>query len=493
MSELTEYSPRLHNEDIAPRTGEGHWKTWDLFAWWMSAWHSLGGYTMAVGLLILGLNGWQMAIGLTIGLVIIYFFSNLMGVAGQRVGVPFPVFARISFGVYGANVPAILRAIVAVAWYGIQTYLASAAVMVLLLKVAPGTQSLNESSFLGLSVLGWLCFLVLWVAQLAVLWRGMEAVRRLSDFSGTTIWVAMIALAIWVLNQADWTIDWSYSEPGVALGAGGTFTAILGAIFLTCAYMAGPMLNFADFTRLAPTAGSVKRGNQLGLLLNGVAFCVISVVIVLASVQAYGSPITDPVQLLSRMDSVAVLLVSIIAVAIATVGINIILNFVSPALDFSNVWPSRISFRTGGLITAVLALLVMPWKLYANPIAVNYFIGGVGGLMGPLLGIMLVDYYLVRRGVVDIHALYTENPEGPYFYNNGFSRRSLICLLVSGVAALSVAYLPALSGLAHFSWPIGLVVGGGLCFILNRGEEPVLPPQHRAPAVLQGSLAEDVR
>jgi NCS1 family nucleobase:cation symporter-1 len=433
-----------------------------------------------------------MAVGLTVGLVIIYVFSNLMGVAGQRVGVPFPVFARISFGVYGANVPAILRAIVAVAWYGIQTYLASAAVMVLLLKVAPGSQALNESAFLGLSGLGWLCFLVLWVAQLAVLWRGMEAVRKLSDFSGTTIWVAMIALAIWVLNQAHWTINWSYAEPGPALGGGATITAVLGAIFLTCAYMAGPMLNFADFTRLAPDARSVKRGNQLGLLLNGVAFCVVSVVIVLASVQAYGAPITDPVQLLSRMDSVAVLLISIIAVAIATVGINIILNFVSPALDFSNAWPRRISFRTGGLLTAVLALLVMPWKLYANPVAVNYIIGGVGALMGPLLGIMLVDYYLVRRGAVDVHALYSENPEGPYFYNSGFSKRSLICLVVSGVAALAVAYLPALSSLAHFSWPIGLVVGGALCYALNRSEQPVLAPDRRVPAGMHPTPAEEL-
>lgn len=474
-------SPRLYNEDIAPRAGVGHWKTWALFSWWMSAWHSLGGYTMAVGLLVLGLKGWQMSVGLIIGVIIIFIFSNLMGVAGQRVGVPFPVFARISFGVYGANIPAILRAIVAVAWYGIQTYLASLAVMLLVLKIAPGASGMTAGGFLGLSTLGWICFLVLWAAQLAVLWRGMEAVRKLSEFAGTTIWVAMIALAIWVLNAADWTVNWSYSE-GPALSGGETLSAILSAVFITCAYMAGPMLNFADFTRLAPTERDVRRGNAWGLLLNGAAFCVLSVVIAIAGVQAYGKAVTDPLQLLERVDSVAILLVAIIAVAVATVGINIILNFVSPAYDFSNVWPSKISFRTGGVITAVLSLLVMPWKLYANPIAVNYFIGGVGALMGPLLGIMLVDYYYLHRAQVKIRDLYSESPAGEYHYTKGFSRNSIISLIVAGVLALACAYVPVLSALQHYSWPIGLISGAVMVFALNRNNLPVDPAQGKTEA-----------
>ena len=475
-------SPRLYNEDIAPRADTGHWKTWDLFAWWMSAWHSLGGYTMAVGLLVLGLNGWQMAIGLTVGLLIIFVFSNLMGVAGQRVGVPFPVFARISFGIYGANIPAILRAIVAVAWYGIQTYLASAAVMLLVLKLAPGASGWAQGDFLGLSGLGWICFLILWAAQLAVLWGGMEAVRKLSDFAGTTIWVAMIALALWVLNQAHWSIDWSYTE-GPALSTGASVTATLSAVFITCAYMGGPMLNFADFTRLAPSERDVRRGNAWGLLLNGVAFCVLSVVIVLASVKVYGKAITDPIQLLANIDAIALLLVAIIAIAIATVGINIILNFVSPAYDFANAWPSKISFRRGGLITAILALLVMPWKLYANPVAVNYFIGGVGALMGPLLGIMLVDYYYLRRTQVRVRDLYSESSQAQYHYRNGFSRNSIISLVVAGLIALVAAYLPALSALQHYSWPIGLITGGLMVAVLNRNHAPVDPARPRENVV----------
>lgn len=185
----TGYSKRLYNEDLAPREGEGTWKTWNLFVWWMSAWHSLGGYTFAIGLLVLGVTGWQLALGLSLGVVSLYFVSNLVGIAGQKVGVPFPVFARASFGVFGANIAALLRAIVAVAWYGIQTYLASAVVMVLVMKIFPGSIQLTESSFLGLSVLGWICFMLLWFAHLFILYRGMETIRKLTDFAGPSGWV----------------------------------------------------------------------------------------------------------------------------------------------------------------------------------------------------------------------------------------------------------------------------------------------------------------
>lgn len=462
------YSSRLYNEDIAPRTGEGTWKTWNLFAWWMSCWHSLAGYTMAIGLLVLGLTGWQMALGLSLGVVVIYFASNLMGIAGQKVGVPFPVFSRASFGVFGANIPALLRAIVAVAWYGIQTYLASAAMMILVLKVLPGSKALTESSFLGLSGLGWICFLVLWTAQLVVLHRGMETVRRLSDFAGPSIWVAMIALAVWTLIRADWTLDWNYHVGAEPLSFSSSIIPVLSAVSLTCGFMAGPMLNFADFTRFSPDKKSVVNGNRLGLLLNGVAFCLVSVVIALASVKVYGKAVSDPIELIGDIDSVSILLVAIITIGIATVGINIIANFVSPSYGFANVMPKYISFRTGGIITALLALLVMPWNLYSNPVVINLFIGGVGALMGPIFGIMMVDYYLIRRAQVNPDSLYSDAPNGRYFYSRGTNLNSVIAMAISGIVTLCIALIPVFGTLATFSWPIGVALGGISCLVINR-------------------------
>lgn len=480
------YSTRLYNKDIAPRSGEGKWGTWELFAWWMSAWHSLGGYAMAVGLIVLGITGWQMALGLSIGLVIIYFVSNLMGTAGQKVGVPFPVFARASFGVFGANIPALLRAIVAIFWYGIQTWLASAVIMILVLKLWPATKPMAEGSFLGLSGLGWICFIFLWCVQLLVLHRGIETVRKLSNFAGPAIWVAMAALAIWTLNRAGWSVDWNYHVATTQLGFAPVLAATLAAIFLTVAYMGGPMLNFADFSRLSPSRTAVIKGNRLGLLLNGIAFCVVSVIIALASVKVYGKAIQDPILLMNDIDNPTLLLLTIIVVVIATAGVNVILNFVSPAYDISNAAPKHINFRGGGLITAVLAIVVTPWNLYSNPVVVNQFIGGVGALMGPLLGIVMVDYFLIRKAQIDADSLYSDAPDGRYYHTRGMNMNSIFALILAGIITLTITFVPAFSAVAPFSWPIGVVFGGLFCLWINR----MRPNVHARAADLASEASE---
>lgn len=462
-----ERHPRLFNAELAPESATGTWKTRNIFAWWMSSWHSLGGYTMAIGLFTLGLSGWQMMVSLSVGAVILFFAANLSGIAGQRVKVPFPVFARASFGVFGANIPAVLRAIVAIAWYGIQTYLASTAGMLLLLKMVPAVKGLSESNFLGLSALGWICFLVLSALQLLVLLRGMEAVRRLSDFAGPAIWVAMIALAVWVLNRAGWQVDFSYSTlPQNPLGA--QTMAMLAGVFLTVAYFAGPILNFADFTRNSPTERDVRKGNAWGLLVNGVAFCVITVVIALASVKVYGKAIHDPIALLADIDSVFILLVAIIAIGIATAGINIILNFVAPVYDMINVWPKTFTFHRAGIVIAVLAIVITPWNLFSNPVLINQFIGGVGALMGPLFGVIMTDYYVVKKQKIDTESLFDLSPRGLYVYNKGYNSKAVTALVAAGIITIAVSIIPGLSSIAPFSWPIGVVFSVAIYLALNR-------------------------
>ncbi len=455
---------RLYNAELAPESATGTWKTWNLFAWWMSAWHSLGGYTMAIGLFALGLAGWQMAIAFTLGVIILYFANNLSGVAGQRVKVPFPVFARASFGIYGANIPAILRAIVAIAWYGIQTYLASAAVMLLIIKVMPSTLSMTQDSILGLSSLGWICFLLLSAIQLAILSQGMEAVRKLSDFAGPAIWIAMILLAFWVLKRANWSIDFNYR----ATETGNGTLALISAVFLVVSYLAGPTLNFADFTRNAPTEDMVRKGNAWGLLVNATAFGIISIVIALATVKIYGEAVHDPIALLKDVDSITVLLIAIIAIGIATAGINIILNFVSPVYDIINVWPQSFTFRKAGILVAILSVVITPWNLFSNPVLVNHFIGGVGALMGPLYGIIMADYYIVKNKRVDSNALFDDSANGKYFYSGGYNKAAITALVSSGVLTLVLAFLPALSSIAAFSWPFGVLVGGAFYLMAAR-------------------------
>lgn len=467
MSTSRTEDSKLYNKELSPETASGTWKMVNLFNWWMSAWHSLGGYTMAIGLFVLGIAGWQVMLAFVIGVLILWWANNLSGVAGQREKVPWPVFARASFGVFGANIPAIMRAIVATAWYGIQTYLASAAVMILVMKVFPGVGPLAESSFLGLSTLGWICFLALSLAQAMVLLLGMESVRRLSDFAGPTIWIAMIALALWVLSRAGWSIDLWHTTVA-APSVGWQIYGIAAATFLTVSYMAGPSLNFADFTRNAPSEQSVRRGNALGLLLNASAFGIIAVIIALASVEVYGEAIHEPIALLEDIDSIAVLLVAIIAVAVATAGINIILNYVAPVYDLINVWPRFFTFKRAGALVAVLAVVIMPWNLFSNPVLVNQFIGGVGALMGPLFGIMMADYYFVRHRRMDTRDLFNDGPSGTYFYRKGFNPRAIIALCISGGVTIIMAIIPALSTLAPFAWPVGVILGSASYLIAVR-------------------------
>ncbi|MDQ3793607.1 MAG: NCS1 family nucleobase:cation symporter-1, partial [Actinomycetota bacterium] len=355
------YSDRLYNEDLAPVT-ERTWTGYSLFAMWMADVHSIGGYTFAAGLFFLGLAGWEVFLALLVGIAIVYFLMNLTGIAGQRHGVPYPVLSRLSFGLFGANIPALIRAIIAIFWYGIQTWLASVAVVILLLRIFPGLESYAENSILGLSTLGWICFLILWAAQLFVLRHGMETVRRFVDWAGPAIYVAMFALAIWIVIESGGRIDFSLGSK--ELSTGGTILAFLTAASLVVAYFSTLLLNFCDFSRFSPSERMVKVGNFWGLPVNFTAFSLVTVIVTAGSVAVYGEAITDPVELVSRIPNTLVLIVGAVTFAVATVGINIVANFVSPAYDLANVAPKYIDFRRGGLITALLALLVTPWNIY---------------------------------------------------------------------------------------------------------------------------------
>src|SRR5215204_3308926 len=461
----TGYSERLYNEDLAPAK-ERTWTGYSLFAMWMADVHSIGGYTFAAGLFFLGLAGWQVFLALIVGITVVYFLMNLTGIAGQRHGIPYPVLARLSFGLFGANIPALIRAIIAIFWYGIQTWLASVAVVILLLRIFPGLEGLTESKFLGLSYLGWICFLALWVAQLFVLHRGMETVRRFVDWAGPAIYVAMFALAVWIVIESGGHIDFKLGSKD--LSAGGAFLAFITAASLVVAYFSTLMLNFCDFSRFSPSERMVKWGNFWGLPVNFTAFSLVTVVVTAGSVAVYGEAVTDPVQLVAKIPNTLVLIIGALTFAIATVGINIVANFVSPAYDLSNAIPKYIDFKRGGLISALLALLVTPWNIYNSPVAINYFLGGLGAFLGPLFGIIFVDYYLVKRGRIDVDALYREGPSSPYWYQRGVNRKAVLVFAVSAVVAAVVALFPVFKTLSPFSWFVGAGLSAVLYYVVAR-------------------------
>jgi nucleobase:cation symporter-1, NCS1 family len=473
-------SDRLYNEDLAPAT-ERNWRMYSLFAMWMSDIHSIGGYTFAAGLFALGLVGWQVLLALIIGIALVNVGMNWIGYAGQKTGVCYPVLARASFGVFGANIAALVRAVIAIFWYGIQTWLASVALLVLLVRVIPGLTPLTDGGFLGLSPLGWIAFLTLAALQLLMFSRGMEAVRRLTDIAGPAIWVVMLILAVWVVVRSGGNISFNFSDKH--LTGGQALHEFLAAIALTVAYFSTLMLNFCDFSRFAPSRRAVTVGNFWGLPVNFIAFSIVSVVVTGGSLAIYGKYIFDPVELVGRIDNTAAVILGAITFTVATIGINIVANFVSPAYDLANAAPQHINFKRGGVITAILSVVVLPWKVFANPVAVNYFLGGLGAFLGPLFGIIMVDYYLIRRAQVDVPQLYRADPAGAYVYTRGFNLKAVVAFVIAAAVAATVALVKVFAGAAPFSWFIGAALGAVIYYALSRHQREQALPRADAVAV----------
>ncbi|WP_314176749.1 NCS1 family nucleobase:cation symporter-1 [Streptomyces winkii] len=455
-------SSRLYNDDLAPPV-ERRWKTYSIFALWMNDVHNIGNYTFAAGLFAIGLGAVASFFSLLIGILVVFWGMNLMGRMGQRTGVPFPVMSRISFGIHGAQIPALIRAVIAIAWYGIQTYLASLAVVVLALRIDPGLKPMTEDSILGLSSLGWICFVGLWVAQLVILTFGMEIIRKFQDWAGPAVWLVMLAMAVWMFVLVGDRISWT---PPDALTGSAMWWQMLGAAGLTISTYGTLMLNFCDFSRFAPDTRSVVRGNFWGLPVNFTAFAMVSIVVTAGSYTLYGDIITDPAKIIAKVPNTFVLVVGALMFAFATIGVNIVANFVSPAYDLANLAPKYIDFRRGGIISAVLAVAVLPWNLYNNPTVVNIFLAGLGAVLGPLFGVIMVDYWLLRRAKVNVPELYTTDPGGEYAYSRGFNLRALTAFLPSAAIATVLALTPGFEILSAFSWFIGAVLAGAVYFVV---------------------------
>lgn len=468
---------RLYNEDLAPaEPGNRQWNAYSLFALWMNDAHNVGNYTFAAGLFLLGLSPIQVTLGILGGCLIIFAGCCMSGFMGQQTGTPYPVVSRISWGVWGANIPALVRAVVAIAWYGIQTYIASIALQVVLLRFFPGLAVLEDGSVLGLSLLGWLAFLLLWAAQLAIVVRGMEAVRHFQGWAGPAIWVVMLGLAGYMLWQADFDISWTTG--GKALSSGEQVYHTFAAMGLTVGVLATLMLNFSDFSRYAPSRKAVVVGNFWGLPVNWTAFALTSVVVSAASLKVYGSAVLEPAKLLERIDNDIVFVIGAGVFALATIGVNIVANFVSPAFDLANVWPKHITFKRGGIITAFLALATVPWKLYSSPEIITYFLGTLGALLGPFFGVMAIDYFVLRRQRVRLAHLYLPTPASDYYYWRGINRRALAAFIPAAIVSLTCALVPALSMVAPFGWFIGAGIAAACYYPLARGR--VLPAERAA-------------
>ena len=465
-------SPNLYNEDLAPAR-ERNWGTFSIFNVWTSDVHSLWGYYLAASLFLLCGSFLNFVIAIGIGSLIIFFLMNLVGFAGVKTGVPYPVLARASFGVWGANLPALVRAIVACFWYGAQTAAASGAVVALLTRSDAILDFHKSTHFLGHSGLEVICYVIVWALQLLIIQNGMETVRKFQDWAGPAVWIAMLFLAIGLCVKAG-GFSFDHAIPQALLlektrdagvpGEPGSFWALMavGATWVT--YFAALYLNFCDFSRYAKDKDTVRKGNLWGLPVNLILFSLVAGVTTIAAFRVYGEVLLHPEQISAKFDSWFLALLAALTFTVATLGINVVANFVSPAFDFSNVFPRTISFKKGGYIAAGIALVLYPFAPWEGNAA--GFVNAIGATMGPLLGIILVDYYLIARGEIDVQALYQEN--GAYRYQGGWNVNALIA---AAVGALFSSVLPNVTSLlpswwGTYGWFFGVAIGGSVYYVL---------------------------
>ena len=448
ISRRIESSP-LYNPDLAPVSAERrNWGTYNFAALWVSMSVNILTYMLAAGLIQGGMN-WRQAVGTVfLGNSIVLVPMLLNSHPGARYGIPFPVLARASFGVLGANVGAVLRALVACGWFGIQTWIGGEAINTLIATLLPAWTHFT----FGTAV----CFLAFWLINLAVILKGIEYIRFLQGISAPVLLGVGLLLLGWAYHAAG-GFGPMLSAPSHFRTLSDFLKFLIPALNGTVGFWATVSLNIPDFTRFARSQRNQMIGQIISLPTTMTLYSLIGILVTSATVVIYGTAIWDPVQLLSRFHSPIAVVISLVAILLATLNVNIGANVVSPANDFSNLWPRKISFRIGGVITCFMGIVLMPWKLLATyKTFILGWLGGYAAFLGPVAGIMICDYFLVRRRVLLVDDLYLRG--GAYEYSAGFNWIALGALALGAGSALIGLGVSSLRVLYDYSWFVGFAV-----------------------------------
>jgi len=458
----------LANADLVPTsTAQRHWIWRDFAALWVGMVICVPTYTMASSMLDQGFS-WQRAIWLVfLANCIVLVPMLLIGRAGAKYGIPFPVLTRASFGVRGANLPAVLRGLVACGWFSINCYFGGLALHGLLNTLGMGLAGPAAGETISTSQ--FLCFLAFWALHIWFIWKGLESVRLLEVIAAPMMIVASIALVVWAFTSV--SPSQIFSLPAkVVEGGPRTWAALTGLV----GFWATLALNIPDFTRFARSQRDQVIGQAIGLPLPMALFSLVGVIGFSVSQILYGKAQLFPDGLLTQMGPFAAA-VGLLVILLANLTTNVAANLVSPSYDFSQLAPDKISFRMGGIIAALIGLVFMPWKLLATSGGYLFtWLGGYGTLLGAIAGILLVDYYLLRKAELNVADLYRRG--GEYEYSAGWNPMAVIAFLV-GVLPCLPGYLavsgvidkgslpPLLLGLFDFGWFFSLAVAGAVYFV----------------------------
>ena len=483
-----------YSADMAPvPRAARRWGMRDMAVLWISMSACVPTYMLASGMIDQGMNWWQAVATIFLGNLIVLVPMVLNAHAGTKYGIPFPVYCRASFGILGANVPALLRALVACGWFGIQAWIGGWAIYKILVNFTPGWEALPALPIIDINAAQLGCFLLFWAINMVVVYKGIESIRLLLNIKAPLLIGLGIALLVWAYLAANGFGPMLAKPSAFAAGgpkAGQLWPFFFAALTANVGFWATLSLNIPDFSRFAYSQRDQMLGQALGLPTTMALFSFIGVAVTSATIVIYGETIWDPVVVLSKFSHPVVLVVAMLALCIATLATNIAANVVSPANDFAHVWPRVISFRVGGFITGLIGILIQPWRLVEDPSGYIFkWLVAYSALLGSVGGVLIADYFAIRRARLDLAGLYKK--DGPYWYSGGFNPIAMLALAL-GIAPCVPGFLATVSDrwrdliapywveLYHYAWFISFGVAF-LAYVLSASV--IGDKMNRAPKV----------
>ena len=470
-----EASP-LYNHDLAPvPLSRRTWTTYNYAALWVSMAHCIPTYMLASGLMSSGMSWSQALLTILLGNIIVLGPILLNSHPGTKYGIPFPVFARAAYGTLGSNVPALMRALVACGWFGIQAWIGGEALHTMFKTMIPGWPTLLGTGFDGHTTTEWLSFLLFWGLNVFIIYRGMDLLRAFENWAAPFVLVMTGALLWWAVSRAQ-GFGPLLSQPGKFQSFSEFLPVFIPSLSAMIGYWATLSLNMPDFTRFGRSQREQIVGQVIALPTTMSVFALMGVMITSATVIIYGESIWDPVQLVGRFTSPVIVVISMFTAVVATLAVNIAANVVSPANDFANAFPRLISFKTGGLIAGILGILIQPWRLLADASGYifTWLLGYSGGL-GSIAGVLIADYWIVRRRELRLEDLYLA--DGVY---RGWHWRAIGATAIGCALAWGGLVVPALEPLYDYSWFVGFFAA----FLAHLAFAPRRSPE-RAPEALE--------
>ncbi len=465
-------SSPLYNRDLAPvPIARRNWTTYNYAALWISMAHCIPTYMLASGLMTSGMTWSQALVTILLGNTIVLVPILLNSHPGTRYGIPFPVFARAAYGTAGSNLPALMRALVACGWFGIQAWIGGEALQTFFAALIPGWRTLLGAGFGGHTTTEWLSFLLFWSLNIAIVYRGMDLLRRVENWAAPYVLIVTTILLVWAVRSAH-GLGPLLSQPGKFHTLREFLPVFWPSLTAMIGFWATLSLNMPDFTRFGRSQREQAVGQVVALPTTMFTFAAMGVLITSASAILYGEPIWDPVKLVGRFTNPWVVGFAMFSVVTATLAVNIAANVVSPANDFANALPRRISFKTGGLLTGLIGIAMQPWRLLADPkgYIFTWLVGYSGGL-GSIAGVLIADYWIVRKRNLSLTELYL--PKGQY---GGWSAPAVIATLAGCALAWGGLVIPPLRPLYDYAWFVGFIASGVIYVALRRGAAPAPAP-----------------